>query len=104
MKSFDRIYLRNRSWKLDRDKRKKGIKIWSNRQLIEKEQSNKKRLKREKPDERKLKIFKSFINNQKQINLLKRSLLMILFDLRNRKLNEFKMESGDRKKKQDYNS
>lgn len=71
--------------------------------MKEKELSSKKRLKKEKLDEKKQRTYKNSINNQKQIKWQKKSLLTILWDLRSRKLNEFKMENGDKRRRLDFN-
>lgn len=71
--------------------------------MKEKELSSKKRLKKEKLDEKKQRTYKNSINNQKQIKWQKKNLLTILWDLRSRKLNEFKMENGDKRRRLDFN-
>jgi hypothetical protein len=53
--------------------RKTEIEIWSNRQLIEREPLRILRLRKENKEEKRLKIFRNIISNQKLINSLKRS-------------------------------
>jgi hypothetical protein len=53
--------------------RKTEIEIWSNRQLIERELLRILRLKKENREEKRLKISRNIISNQKLINSLKRS-------------------------------
>jgi len=54
-------------------------------------------------EEKKPKIYKNFISNLKLISWLKKSLLTILWDLKNKKLKESRMENGDRRKRLDFN-
>jgi hypothetical protein len=73
LKSFVKIFLKSKLLKQVLSLRKTEIEIWSNRQLIEREPLRISRLKKENREEKRLKISRNIINNQKLINSLKKS-------------------------------